>query len=508
MLELMLRRRLEMDEQDTDLVGCRVYSYGCGKLSKEARQAIDNQLWLAYQYRFQLWNLSIAARNAYREIRAQIIPDLVDTEVKLKQAKELILILSDKELTAKERNINKKSLFLAKVAKEQYQAKLNKLRLEAKTNQSMTDAVNLINYRRNELLKALRKVFSSILGLYWGTYSKIEADARMAESGREDPVRPTWKQSGVLVCQLRGVTTSDVLSGKNTCVRIQPITREGKSKLVGSRTTAQYRIASNKSAPVWVDLPIMYHRDLPVDADIKYVKLVVKKLREGRFHYSLQFTLKSSFVVKTGLGAGVAAICFANDKATVQCEYGPCLELDIGLDQGIVSKIKDLQAIRQKQAIAAIGLLNGWCDRQDELPEWVLGEIEATKTSLSCRKLYHLRNRLRHLIDARVMEHLDKWAYKENHLYWWQYDARINMLRNRSDRYKCIAADLRRKYRNILVDSRKLDLPKRKTAARNDLAIHDLKTHIHNAFGSTAIKVTGESCKAMLTKWRESTKQE
>lgn len=482
---------------------CRVYSYGCGLLPTATRRAIEDQLWLAHRYRYKLWQLNLAARGAYRDIRAILLPELLATESELDKAKELITLLGDKSLDAKERAANRKQLFLAKAEKERAFSKLKGIREKAKTNPAMREAITLIDARKNTLLKALRNVFSKTLGLYWCTYAYVEADARKANAGHTDPVKPVWRESGSLVCVPKGLTPVEVFLTNNNYVQITPITREGTSRSARSRTTAKYRISSKeKGKPVWVELPIVFHRKLPEDADIRCVKLVVKKLREGRFHYSLQFVLHSKSFNEKPQGAGVAALSFNNDKATVQCAYGEPKELPIGVDAGLVSKIRDLQSIRHKHLNEMIGLLNAWCERQDDIPEWFLSELESIKEGRSCRRLLHLKDKIRQLVDKRVVEHYNKWVYRENHLYWWQSDAQTKMLRNRSDRYRNIALDLRKQYTVLLIDSRKLNDPKLKTDQRNNAGLHDLKTKVKQSFRNNAIPVIGTSCLDILTNYQ------
>ncbi len=497
---------MTLEDQESS---CRVYSYGCGLLPTATRRAIEAQLWLAYRYRYKLWQLNLASRDAYREVRAKLLPELLTTEADLDKAKELITLLNDKELSAKERNATKPQLFLAKAAKARAIAKLKELKEKAKNEPSMTEAIALIDDRKNILLKALRNVFSKTLHLYWCTYAEVEADARKANAGRNDPVKPVWRESGSLVCVTKGLTPEDVFLQHNNYVQITPVSREGKSRAIGSRTTARYRISSNEQGkPVWVELPLVYHRDLPKDADIRYVKLVVHRLREGRFHYSIQFVLHSRLLNDKPRDAGVAALSFNNDKATVQCEYGEPKELPIGVDLGLSQKIRDLQSIRHRHLTEMVGLLNAWCERQDDIPEWFLSELEAITQGQSCRRLLHLKDKIRELVDQRVIEHYNKWVYRENHLYWWQADAQTKMLRNRADRYRKIASGLKLQYRVILIDSKKLDDPKLRTATRHNEGLHDLKTRIKQTFGYNAILIEGNSPLNMIAKYRKNQEKE
>lgn len=477
----------------------RVYRYGIPRPDKSTRAAIREQLWQAYRYRLMLWHLAMAQRAAYRQMRREHMPELVESEQALERARELYGLIEKDARHRRERQA-------AKVEEQRLKAKCKELREAAKSDTAFAAAAATLSERQGVLQRALRNVFSRTLGLYSGTYLHVEAAARSANAGREDPKRPIWRGvdedgEGALAIQLQGGRTcADLFSGSDPSIGIERPMRAGQSRRMGSRTTCRYRLRSGPCGKaVAIALPLVMHRDLPEDARVTWAKLVVSRVHEHRFDYSLQLTVESSQASERQAGAGLVAVCLRDDKITYACEYGD--EREYRFDTR-TEKLRDLQSIRDQHRNAATGLLVGWCERQDETADWVRDEIAAIQERKSCRRLYHLRERLRGVVDARISAYLDEWAYRENHLYWWQSDARTNALRARKDAYRRFAADLRSRFRQVVVDSRRLDGRERLTDERRWFGLHELRLAITQAFGDDAHQMPGDSCAELCERFR------
>ena len=473
-------------------MGTLVYAYGCKRPDRDIRDAIEDQLWLAYRYRLALWRLSMAGREVYREQRRQHVPKLVEAEEELARAEEHLSTLDRKKEPEAHQNVRTDVKRLRTWCRE--------LREAAKADAVFLAATVETEARRGVLQRALRNVFSRTLGLYSGTYLHVEAAARSANAGTEDPVRPRWDRSGVLAVQLQGGRSPVVLmSGKDPSIHIEPPHRKGQSKRRGSRTTVHYRLRSEKGAAVQVALPTMLHRDLPRDANITWAKLVVTTVHEFRQHYSIQFTLDTQEGMKVPTGAGLVAISFRDEKISYACEYGEEQVFDFNFRN---DKIRDLQSIRDKHRNAAIHLLAQWCENQDETADWVREEIETINEHKSCRRLYHLRKKLSGLIDDALARYLDEWAYRENHLYWWQRDMTRSELLRRRDAHRVFAAQLRARFRDLVIDGRRLDDPRRLSAEVRDLGLSEFRILLLQAFGEHGNKATGESCAELCESFR------
>jgi hypothetical protein len=99
-------------------------------------------------------------------------------------------------------------------------------------------------------------------------------------------------------------------------------------------------------------------------------------------------------------------------------------------------------------------------------------------------------------------KYLAAWAYRENHLYWWWACFTKNALRKRQDDFRVLASRLRKRYRHIVIDARKLDDPSRLDVERRWRGLH-LRLTLKNAVTEDAFEVKGDSCEELLEAYRK-----
>lgn len=472
----------------------KVYAYGCKRPDRETAAAIKGQLWLAHRYRTMLWHLSMAGRSLYREQRRRFVPELVEAEDAL--AVHLAYLIEERPTPLPD---DERLTLRREVQRLRIECKA--LRDSAKLNAELAAATEEAGERMGVLRRALRNVFSRTFGLYSGTYLHIEAAARSANAGTEDPVKPRWDSSGALAIQLQGGRTAvELMHGNDPSLYIEPPNRS-LGKRLGSRTTVHYRLKSDRSGrAVLISLATMLHRDLPADAKVTWAKLIVSKIHEFRYAYSVQLTVESESFANVECGAGVVAVSFRDDALRYASE-GEAEQI-FEVPNRAAEKIRDFQSIRDTHRNIAIEHLAAWCARQDETADWVRDEIATIEERKSCRRLYHLRNRLRDVVDDATMEYLDKWAYRENHLYTWQSDARVKALRHRKNEYRKFARALRRRFRTLVIDSRKLNEPSRLNWNNRNKGLHEARIVLACAFDDDTIRATGENCEELCEKFR------
>ena len=472
----------------------KVYAYGCARPSREIRDAISEQLWIAHRYRVALWHLAMAGRATYRELRRQHFPELLRVEAQLARMGELYSLVDRKESPKEHQAI--------KVEHQRLKARARELREAAKTHAGMMADLAAVQERTGVLQRALRNVYSRTYGLYSGTYLHVEAAARSANAGTEDPAKPRWNGSGTLAIQLQGGRSIvDLTSGRDPSIHVVPTNRGSRGRRAGARTIIRYRLRSDGGGrAVLIDLPVMLHRPLPSDAKVTWAKLAVTKIHDHRYHYEVQLTTETEHGFEAPSGAGVVAVCLRNDDVWIGDEYTEPKRFAAGINLG---KGNDLLSIRDKHRNGAIGALVAWRDRQDETADWVREEISAIEERRSSRRLYHRRDRLRDVVDDKTMDALDKWAYGENHLYWWQSGMRHGALNERQDRYRKFARELARRYSTLVIDSRPLDGRDRLTESRRWLGLYELRSALIQAFGESAHKMRGDSCDELLERFRD-----
>jgi hypothetical protein len=502
-------------------MGTRVYAYGCKLPDKETRLAIRDQLWLAHRYRLMLWYVGCAQRAAYRELRREYFPELADLEDQQATLQTKLEATEDRN-EAKALRIEMRAL----------RSRLKELRLEASEHAEFQAAATEQDSREHVLLLALRKVFSRVFGLYSGTYLGVEAAARSATTGQEDPARPRWvgcaeDGDGRLMVQLQdGPSPIQIHDGSLPSIYIEALNGKyvGKKSNGGkrslSRTVAHYRVRSGEGGKaVLVPLHIVMHRPLPADARVKWVSLVVRRIHSHLYKYELHLTCETQANEQRAKGAGLGALCITDKKIQVSCEYGAPETIEGWKEP---EKLRDLQSIRDKLRNKAAGWIEDWLcstlkaaaepgenkgsaapsELQHMGPGWLRKEMDLIHEKRSCRRLYHLRDRIRADAPPELMAKLDQWAYRENHLYWWWAGLRTNALRARKHHYREIAAKLRLRFRNIAVDNRRLERPKRKDAVANWLGLAELRLAVLHAFGEDAQKVSGDDCATLCEQFR------
>lgn len=139
-------------------------------------------------------------------------------------------------------------------------------------------------------------------GCYTGTYQAVlEATKRSFKT----PGVPKYKRfdgHGKVGIQVTKPTTFyDCLSLNNDAIKIQilPETKvRGFNKQKNQAAIATIKLAGRKNDGVYIKVPFIMHRPLPVDAKITWVYLVVNRVGIN-FKYDLQFTVNENNVIKT-----------------------------------------------------------------------------------------------------------------------------------------------------------------------------------------------------------------
>lgn len=297
-------------------------------------------------------------------------------------------------------------------------------------------------------------------GLYWGTYNNVERAFRQALGTSRKELRfCRWDETGSLAVQIQGapLPVAKLLAGT-----------DGRARLGGSgkHRLLYLRVASDGLAPVWGVFPIVYHRDLPNDAAIAGVKVVLRRVAR-QLKWSAQFILeapRSAFALPSptegtvALDVGWRRLGEEVRVATWVDDSGRSGELRLParmLQRD--KKVADLRSIRDKLFNEARnGLLEA--RRAGDWPEWLLEETTHTHAWKSPERLHTLALKWRHnrfAGDAALYDALEAWRKQNRHLYEWECHQRENALRNRRELYRIFARRLAG-YAKVVVE--KLDL--------------------------------------------------
>lgn len=290
-------------------------------------------------------------------------------------------------------------------------------------------------------------------------------------------------------------------------------TKSGKQKVV------------KKKRNIIAEWPMRMHRDIPDDANITWVS--VTRRRVGSKHvWSCEFTISGSAPIETTQRRGVAAIVFGWRKRnrlvrvaewlSTTGEDG-CLELlDLPLKKdrslspasknlrrsnlnktdiddgrgGIIDGIRvvnGLKAVRDNHFNEAREQLATWMESQRSIPAWMAkrttkdDRVPTKKQAVSYLRQWKesSKNRLAALVnewkknrfdgDDDIFVTMEKWRYKDFHLWNWERRQDLSSRRRRTNAYRNFAAQFTDAFGMLLVDGTDFKKLKEKEDKENDL---------------------------------------
>jgi hypothetical protein len=297
-------------------------------------------------------------------------------------------------------------------------------------------------------------------GLYWGTYLTVDR-AVDAASETGAPKFRKWDGSGRIANQIqKGIPVTDLFEKGKNQVRI---TGEGKKREL------HFRISKGRD-PVWAVFPLIYHRDLPPSALVKWVTVHREKVAT-KFIWHVVFSLdvqdKRDIAIpaptKDTIGVNIGWRIFPDEGIRVAYWYddegnhGQLLVPQRIWDRW--KKTEDLQSIRQKEFNDHNKFLVTLRKAEKETwPKWLIDDTTHAHAWLSPVKLAKLVVKWRHNRfpgDEDTFEILEAWRKQDKHLYEWERNQQRNVLSARQYLYRHFARKVAQ-YKHIMIDD--LDL--------------------------------------------------
>lgn len=340
-------------------------------------------------------------------------------------------------------------------------------------------------------------------GLGWGTINDVMDKFRIAENKVWDAWKNgqsadlkfhRWAGEGTFTVQVQRSNQWAILDGR---LGSEWLGRERRidEKIDEHRRTLRLQVGRGREfGPLMVDIPIVYQRPLPDDAEVKFIR-VTRRTVAGQPRYSVQFTVKVpapepsvksgrgihvTFDVKTrGSDIGVRVAKFgSNDEndgsllpmpdnisdAVVKPQGGDFwtvvlparwikLELakcdairktrDNLLDEirpGIVTALNEYPALVESTGFTAAQAKEMGFNKYARLTRvWPGNEVRVTDPKVHA----NLRKQLREHYTAkqlRGLSTLDLWIMRDRHLWSWEAHMRRQVFARRTDRYRKIAA--------------------------------------------------------------------
>lgn len=350
----------------------------------------------------------------------------------------------------------------------------------------------------------LRAHYSKELGSYWGTRSVIEYAADQARSSITPPSFKRWDGGGVVAVQLQsqgetiGLDLGSACSGNDTRVRmlldpvpvprIRPLPAGVNPKPLAR---LQLRVASDGRDPVWAEWPMVYHRPIPAEARIMWVKVVRERVASSqRWSVHVTVRLPASWISEPcGDGAVAVDLRWRRDAGLQVCDWlgedgeGGAEALDLRMAEGF-AKVADLRSIRDRNLDATkaslktiIGML------AHKLPEEHrerIAHMHAWRSPMKFAALAIWWRENRFALDEPIFSALEAWRQRDKHL--WQYEAglRRGLLARRRDIYRNIGARLARRYGVLVVEKMNLAKIAEVPAPENDEAYRDRSDVAHS----------------------------
>lgn len=419
----------------------RRYEYGVHPPTLGA-EVINNTMFLGHRYANERRQLLWQRIDRERAVYAKLARDLVDAYT----ARHHYDLFSKGERKALEKWIKQ-------------------LERKAREHQRWLKHKEAIKQETIAAEKALRAEWSS--RLFWGTRQLADQAVKLlAPKGQHFR---KWDGSGVIGVQ---------------CQKGKPVESQFRLEVVRELSrgrklaTAWLRIGSldkhgrpakRGKIPVWVQFPVLLHRELPADGVIRRVAVHRRRVG-GSLRWSMQVTVaKPDWTPADNATTGHAAI----DQGwrflpgggirigMLSDDSGGCEELIIHPcshtkknDPTRLDKADELRSMLDRKFDTLRNELKDWL-KVNEVPDWLR---EATRYI----HLWKRRSRLRDLLkrweqsrfpgDELIFGLLIDWRYDDNHLSNWEANQRRKAVAWRNNFYRNLAAKYARRYRSITFD--------------------------------------------------------
>jgi len=446
----------------------RIYSYGA-KAPEAGLELVEAQMRLAHKYRNALVELELNRRKRVDEALRRLSPELVSCEEAIateEQTLESVRVDINKARSEARKKVNLPDLTQgAREAKEKLKLTRAK-RKELRSALFGSEPWKVEDEAINEWSKSEQKRLRSESGLYWGTYLHVETSMMGVRKG-PPPAFKRWDGNGHLAVQIQHGISSEEAFGTDARIRIEPLPTTG-SKAAQRRTKIHFRVGSDeRGGPVFATIPVVLHRPLPDDAQIKWVHLIRRRLATHH-EWSINFVVsKPSWPKLDQAESGSVGIDVGwrmKPDGSLRVAYwvgsdGIEGELSLPADWlDRMGKTRAIQSVRDQNFDSAHSALVSWL-KTATIPAWMSEKTHTIRQWESQARLAALviqwrTNRFAG--DEEMFVVLEAWRKRDRHLYEYQENLRDKLIGRRTDLYRVFAAKMRRTYATAMMES--LDL--------------------------------------------------
>lgn len=512
---------------------CRRYDYRAWE--PDNIDLVRKQLYEANNFGNKLVEIEKKNRQEYRDLRREKFPELVKLEEEVER-------LSDER--KEKRDAIKKAKadhFLATGKKKMVVDLALKKEIDdlSKTIKTDRDRLKILKKQMNDWIKDSSEVVELnekkvVLGkeayakfnqtnggpLSWGTLIDIRQNR---VKGSRDPQFRRHDGQGQLSLQVQAPAGkppfkfADLLACEDSRVRFK-LTSEWKRHGAKGKQKAKgvlwIRLGTEDNKPLWVKFPMVMHRKLPLDAHIKWVHIVCRKVAT-KYVWSVQFVVsreseelwaESRVISPTGkVGIDVGWRLVDGKSRRVAVAVG-----DDGKEHQLIfpkekldrwAKVDDLRSIRDKEFNSALELLKLWIkEKKETLPEELQEKFKTvpqwrSPNRLAAAVIFWRGHRFSG--DENMFQEMERWRKQDKHLYEWQENQRKNNLEWRSQYYREWILYLRSQYHEIGIENLNWANLKKTMEAEQDVQKHSTKGRDIVSIGKLLeiIQETGETTK-------------
>ncbi len=292
------------------------------------------------------------------------------------------------------------------------------------------------------------------MGLFWGSYNDI---VQRADAGRKlgDLHFRGFRGEGTVTAQIMGgASVGSCVGGGHTFFQVDG-PREGEKWRY-----ARMRIGSNPDrSPVWLEIPIVYHREIPTEANIKSVS-ATRRIIAGKVRWQLNVTVSVPAVMpKTGSRAVALDIGWRLLPEGLRVAYwhdgeahGQIVVPKLDVDQ--FKKIDSLRSICDQSREESVPMLAAWLNGKALNEEWLKRSAHLIQWKSSDRVAALIRwwadNRIEG--DGEIFEAASAWRKQYLHLAnWWRNLSEQMTLRVR-EQYRIFAKRIAGEYDTVVLE--------------------------------------------------------
>lgn len=454
----------------------KVYQYGL--LPPVVNGAlVSDQMSLAHKYRNTLVEIEVGRRNAIRSA-IESDPGVAAAKDSTQQATDA---LKREEEAAKEaRSVGRtqeipkaqarKVGSARKLWKEAYKQFSAHVR-EAKS--LLADEITRINAVAHDLQINARKH----CGVYWGTYLIVE---RAMDASRKQPLyhgahpqNPSFVSWGdvchhVGVQLQKGQSVPVTFGTTPTQLRIERDGTHPKPMRDGSPrrgAVLSIRVASDKGKAVWATFPMILHRDLPKDGDIRLA--TISRRRVGpNIKWTVELVVGEPVrtPVTPSIGGAMAMDIGWRQKGDGGLKLASWVGED-GRGGEVILNTKMVSGIRKAQELAGLrkdkfnlilDATRDWVRANSTLcPAWLTSSASHMHDWRSIGRLAALARRWRKERfegDATGYDMVEAWRYHDQHLWSWECAQREKSLGARREQYRVLAVEKAREYDVLVIE--------------------------------------------------------